>query len=157
MKRISLLFFTVLLIMLSACAPKINIDTTNDTKNTNSTMIKDVLDEVKNVHPGTAGNSLKSLIVIKDIMHLSQSNEYIDAAIQKYVNNLNKEELMDFSDSAKLVCQRFTDIDEDDINALFHDEGIDLEGKEFNKSDYDYADKFLESLSDIAIRDFNND
>ena len=157
MKKISLLIIVVMFLMLNACAPKININTSVDTNNSNSTMIKDVLDEVKNVHPGTAGNSLKSLIVIKDIMRLSQSNEYIDAAIQKYVNKLNKEELVDFSDSAKLVCQRFTDIDEDDINAIFNDEGIDLEGKEFSKSDYDYADKFLESLSDIAIRDFNND
>ena len=86
---------------------------------------------------------------------------YIEPALilsdEFVTDNMSKEEKIDFSDSVKTINQRFTDIDENDINGIFYDEGIDLGGKEFNKSDYSYAEKFIDTLFDIAVRDYSND
>ena len=156
MKKILLIILVIIMTSLSACAPK--LDTYDSSGNSSdSLMVKNILDEIKDVHPGTAGNSLKSLFVLKDIMSMSGSNEYINTAMQEYVDSMSKEEKIDFSDSVKAINQRFTDIDENDINGIFYDEGIDLGGKEFNKSDYSYAEKFIDTLFDIAVRDYSND
>ena len=156
MKKSFLIILVLIMTLLSACAPK--LDTYESSENSSgSLMVKNILDEIKDVHPGTAGNSLKALFVIKDIMNMSGSNEYINTAMQEYVDNMSKEEKINFSDSVESVSQRFTDIDENDINGIFYDEGIDLGGKEFNKSDYSYAEKFIDTLFDIAVRDYSND
>ena len=156
MKKILLIITTIMIFSIAACAPKLDTSDTNVTKKGPS-MVSDILDEIKDVHPATAGSSLKALYVVSDIMKMSGSNEYINTAMQDYVNSLKKEELINFSDSVNMVYQRFTDIDEDDINSIFTEEGIDIGKKGFNKNDYNYAEKFLNTLSDIAVRDYSND
>ena len=156
MKKSLLIFFVLVMISISACAPKLDTTVTNS-DSSSSLMVKNILDDIKNVHPGTAGNTLKSLYVIKDIMSMSGSNEYLNTAMQEYVDSMNKEDKIEFANSVNAVSSRFSDIDESDVNSVFTDEGIDLGGKEFNKSDYSYAEKFLDTLSDIAVRDYDND
>ena len=156
MKKVLSIILVLMLVMLSACAPKLNLEV-NTSKKSESHMAKDILDEIKDVHPGTAGNTMKALIVIKDIMKMSGSNEYLNKTMQDYIDSMSKEEKIDFAESISAVSQRFTDIDENDINGIFNDEGIDLGGKEFTKADYEYAENFLNTLSDIGVRDYSND
>ena len=156
MKKLLLILSVIMVLAISACAPKLDNGTSSNSKG-ESFMVKDILNEIKDVHPGTAGSSLKALMVLKDIMNMAVSNEYLNTTMQDYVDSMSKEEKIDFADSVTIVYQRFTDIDESDVNALFYDEGIDLGGKEFNKFNYDYTEKFLDTLSDIAVRDYSND